>query len=53
MASQLPAALKATELPRFALRAAQLEKVKPVVAYWSLCCVNHTILSLHADKMCR
>ncbi|KAF7588624.1 hypothetical protein BBP40_005435 [Aspergillus hancockii] len=34
MASRIPAALKAADIGRFAIRAAQLERVKPVVAYW-------------------
>ncbi|KAB8074679.1 Vta1 like-domain-containing protein [Aspergillus leporis] len=34
MASRIPAALKAADIGRFAVRAAQLERVKPVVAYW-------------------
>jgi len=35
MAAQLPAKLKTTaDITRFAQRAAQLEKVKPAIAYW-------------------
>ncbi|KAE8376741.1 Vta1 like-domain-containing protein [Aspergillus bertholletiae] len=34
MASNIPAALKSADIGRFAIRAAQLERVKPVVAYW-------------------
>ncbi|KAJ5807855.1 Vacuolar protein sorting-associate Vta1 N-terminal [Penicillium riverlandense] len=34
MASNIPAALKSADIGRFALRAAQIERVKPVVAYW-------------------
>lgn len=34
MASSIPASLKAADIGRFAVRAAQLEKAKPVVAYW-------------------
>ncbi|KAE8351855.1 Vta1 like-domain-containing protein [Aspergillus coremiiformis] len=34
MASNIPAALKSADIGRFAVRAAQLERVKPVVAYW-------------------
>lgn len=35
MADKLPAALrKNADIARFAIRAAQLEKVKPAVAYW-------------------
>ena len=39
MASHIPAALKSADIGRFAVRAAQLERVKPVVAYWCECCV--------------
>lgn len=39
MASQLPTKLKG-ELGRFATRAAQLEKYRPIVTYWCM--------SLHA-----
>ena len=34
MAGTIPPALKSTDVARFALRAGQLEKAKPVVAYW-------------------
>lgn len=34
MASQLPAAVKAADLGRFALRASQLEKAKPIISYY-------------------
>ncbi|PYI13548.1 DUF605-domain-containing protein [Aspergillus violaceofuscus CBS 115571] len=34
MASNIPASLKSADIGRFALRAAQLERAKPVVAYW-------------------
>ncbi|EAA66128.1 hypothetical protein AN0255.2 [Aspergillus nidulans FGSC A4] len=34
MASNIPAALKSADVGRFALRAAQLEKAKPIIAYW-------------------
>ncbi|QIW96430.1 hypothetical protein AMS68_001948 [Peltaster fructicola] len=34
MSSQLPAALKAADIQRFATRASQLEKYKPIVTYW-------------------
>ena len=36
MAAQVPAALKAADITRFAHRAAQLEKPKPIVAYWCI-----------------
>ncbi|KAL4907541.1 hypothetical protein BDW74DRAFT_125778 [Aspergillus multicolor] len=34
MASNIPATLKAADIGRFAVRAAQLEKAKPIIAYW-------------------
>ncbi|KAG2416934.1 hypothetical protein HFD88_008151 [Aspergillus terreus] len=34
MATSIPAGLRSADLGRFAVRAAQLESVKPVVAYW-------------------
>lgn len=34
MAAAIPPALKAADIPRFAQRAGQVEKAKPVVAYW-------------------
>ena len=34
MAATIPAPLKAADIARFALRAGQLEKAKPVVAYY-------------------
>lgn len=34
MAANIPAKLKAADLTRFCVRAAQLETAKPVVAYW-------------------
>ncbi|KAL2002615.1 hypothetical protein VTN02DRAFT_6377 [Thermoascus thermophilus] len=34
MAANVPAKLKAADIGRFALRAAQIERAKPVIAYW-------------------
>ncbi|KAL2808129.1 DUF605-domain-containing protein [Aspergillus granulosus] len=34
MASNIPAALKSADIGRFVVRAAQLEKAKPIIAYW-------------------
>ncbi|KAH2544104.1 hypothetical protein KXW97_002250 [Aspergillus fumigatus] len=34
MTSNIPASLKSADIGRFAARAAQIERVKPVVAYW-------------------
>ncbi|KAL3457072.1 Vta1 like-domain-containing protein [Aspergillus heterothallicus] len=34
MASNIPAALKTADIGRFAARAAQLDKAKPIIAYW-------------------
>jgi hypothetical protein len=36
MATHIPDKLKAADLIRFIVRAAQLEKVKPVMAYWCM-----------------
>jgi hypothetical protein len=36
MATHIPDKLKAADLMRFIVRAAQLEKVKPVMAYWCM-----------------
>jgi len=53
MTSTVPAALKAADITRYAVRAAQLEKVKPPVAYWCKfltvmptvqCCIAHEVL---------
>jgi len=34
MAAAIPPSLKAADIARFAQRAGQVEKAKPVVAYW-------------------
>ncbi|KAJ5636818.1 Vacuolar protein sorting-associate Vta1 N-terminal [Penicillium longicatenatum] len=34
MTSNIPASVRSADIGRFALRAAQLEKAKPVIAYW-------------------
>ena len=34
MAANLPEKLRTAEISRFALRAAQLEKIKPIISYW-------------------
>lgn len=34
MTSKIPAGLKAADITRFATRAVQLEKFKPVISYW-------------------
>lgn len=36
MAAEVPAALKAADITRFAHRASQLEKPKPILAYWCM-----------------
>jgi hypothetical protein len=36
MAAHIPDKLKAADLTRFIVRAGQLEKVKPVMAYWCM-----------------
>ncbi|KAK7540786.1 Vta1 like-domain-containing protein [Phyllosticta citribraziliensis] len=40
MPPQIPAGLKPADISRFALRASQLEKIKPVIAYW---CEYHVV----------
>ncbi|KIW87650.1 uncharacterized protein Z519_11624 [Cladophialophora bantiana CBS 173.52] len=45
MATQVPAALKAADITRFAHRAAQLEKPKPIIAYWCEYWIVNQILS--------
>ncbi|KIW20140.1 hypothetical protein PV08_00715 [Exophiala spinifera] len=55
MATQLPAALKAADISRFAHRAAQLEKPKPIIAYWCEYWIINQILTkgLHnTDQEC-
>ncbi|KAF2498665.1 DUF605-domain-containing protein [Lophium mytilinum] len=55
MTSNVPAKLKTADITRFAVRAAQLEKIKPVVAYWCEYYIVQQILSkgLHqADQEC-
>jgi vacuolar protein sorting-associated protein VTA1 len=36
MTTHIPEKLKAADLTRFIVRAGQLEKVKPVMAYWCM-----------------
>ena len=45
MTAPLPAALKVADISRFALRAAQLEKPNPIVAYWCDYWIVNQILS--------
>ncbi|KAI9726252.1 MAG: hypothetical protein M1834_009081 [Cirrosporium novae-zelandiae] len=45
MATQIPAALKAADIYRFAHRAAQVENAKPAVAYWCNYWIVNQILS--------
>ncbi|KAJ9615485.1 hypothetical protein H2200_001560 [Cladophialophora chaetospira] len=45
MAAQIPAALKAADISRFAHRASQLEKAKPIIAYWCDYWIVNQILS--------
>ncbi|EXJ88323.1 hypothetical protein A1O1_05253 [Capronia coronata CBS 617.96] len=55
MAAQVPAALKSADITAFAHRAAQLEKVKPIISYWCDYWIVNQILSkgLHnADQEC-
>jgi vacuolar protein sorting-associated protein VTA1 len=34
MAADIPASLKSADIGRFAARAAQVERAKPIIAYW-------------------
>ncbi|GAD92537.1 hypothetical protein NFIA_021190 [Paecilomyces variotii No. 5] len=55
MAANIPAQLKSADLGRFALRAAQIEKANPVIAYWCNYWIVEQIIKkkLHtADKEC-
>ncbi|KAL1637065.1 hypothetical protein SLS56_000721 [Neofusicoccum ribis] len=55
MTSKVPAGLKAADITRFATRAAQLEKFKPVVSYWCEYYIVNQIINkgLHtADEEC-
>jgi hypothetical protein len=38
MSTNIPSKLKAADITRFATRAAQLERVKPLISYW--CALN-------------
>ncbi|KAI9891020.1 MAG: hypothetical protein M1814_003371 [Vezdaea aestivalis] len=56
MASALPAKLRTPEISQYTLRASQIEKAKPVIAYWcSYWIVNHILSKgLHTiDAECR
>ncbi|KAI9747325.1 MAG: hypothetical protein M1815_004308 [Lichina confinis] len=50
MAGSFPPKLKAADLSRFAARAAQLEKLKPVVTYWCYYWIVNQILSKGLHK---
>ncbi|CCD34347.1 hypothetical protein BofuT4_uP103070.1 [Botrytis cinerea T4] len=45
MASQIPPKLKTADLTRFIIKAAQLEKAKPVISYWCEYWIVNQILS--------
>ncbi|KAK1145937.1 hypothetical protein N8T08_003884 [Aspergillus melleus] len=49
--SNIPAGLKSADIGRFAVRAAQLERVKPVIAYWCNFWIVNQIIEkgLHSD----
>ncbi|KAK5135346.1 hypothetical protein LTR08_005288 [Meristemomyces frigidus] len=47
MAAALPAKLKAADCQRFATRAAQLEKYRPIVTYWCEYYILQRILTTH------
>jgi len=44
MAASLPAALKSADIQRFAHRAQQLERVKPIVSYWCMHPINYSTI---------
>ncbi|KAF1808202.1 DUF605-domain-containing protein [Eremomyces bilateralis CBS 781.70] len=48
MAANIPAKLKSLDITRFAVRASQLEKFKPVIAYW---CEYHIVNQILAKGM--
>ena len=50
MAAAIPPALKAADIARFAQRAGQVEKAKPVVAYWCNYWIVEQILSKQLHK---
>ncbi|KAI9700514.1 MAG: hypothetical protein M1820_006813 [Bogoriella megaspora] len=55
MAANLPEKIRTPEITRFALRAAQLERVKPIISYWCNYWIVQQILSkgLHTqDQAC-
>ncbi|KAL1970517.1 hypothetical protein VTN77DRAFT_4161 [Rasamsonia byssochlamydoides] len=45
MAANIPASLKAADIGRFAIRAAQVERAKPVIAYWCNYWIVNQIIS--------
>ncbi|KAL4916987.1 Vta1 like-domain-containing protein [Aspergillus aurantiobrunneus] len=51
MANNIPAALKSMDVGRFAVRAAQLDKAKPIIAYWCKFYIVNQIIErgLHAS----
>lgn len=48
MATNIPATIKSTELGRFATRAAQVEKAKPIIAYW---CTYNSLTKEALDEL--
>ncbi|MCJ1479058.1 hypothetical protein MMC13_007742 [Lambiella insularis] len=52
MASTIPTALKSADITRFAIRAAQVEKAKPVIGYWCNYWIVNQILAkgLHTSN---
>ncbi|KAK4957841.1 hypothetical protein LTR66_013208, partial [Elasticomyces elasticus] len=45
MAANIPAALRSADITRFAHRATQLEKIKPIVTYWCYYYIVNQILN--------
>ncbi|KAI9680062.1 MAG: hypothetical protein M1817_005078 [Caeruleum heppii] len=50
MATSVPASLKSADVTRFAFRAGQVEKVKPVIAYWCYYWMVNQIISKQLHK---
>lgn len=51
MAGPIPAKLKGLNIAPFAHRAAQLDKVKPIIAYWCMSCAR--LESVRANGLSR
>lgn len=52
MAKSVPASLMSADISRFAQRAAQVEKAKPVVAYWCACLLSSWFGDMKLTRAC-